>query len=74
MASKRSPQTAAKRAREQAMREKRERKALKKQAAILAKNAPEPTEEELAAAALEEGEDGALEVAAVAAGGSGETG
>jgi hypothetical protein len=39
------------------MREKRERKALKKQAAIAAKNAPEPTEEELAAAALEEGAD-----------------
>ncbi len=46
MASKRSPQTAAKRAREQAMREKRERKLLKKQAAIAAKNAPEPVEGE----------------------------
>jgi hypothetical protein len=40
------------------MREKRERKALKKQAAIAAKNAPEPTEEELLAAALEEGAEG----------------
>jgi hypothetical protein len=55
MASKRSPQTAAKRAREQAMREKRERKLLKKQAAIAAKNAPEPVEgeDEL----LEDGEE-----------------
>jgi hypothetical protein len=34
MAKKRSPQTAAKRAREQAMREKRERKAAKKQARL----------------------------------------
>src|SRR6266536_1893176 len=40
MASKRSPQTQAKRAREQAVREKRERKAAKKQAAILARNEP----------------------------------
>jgi hypothetical protein len=34
MAKKRSPQTAAKRAREQAMREKRERKQAKKQARL----------------------------------------
>jgi len=34
MAKKRSPQTAAKRAREQAMREKRERKLAKKQARL----------------------------------------
>jgi hypothetical protein len=37
VSSKRSPQTAAKRAREQQVREKRERKAAKKQAAILAR-------------------------------------
>lgn len=40
MSSKRNPQTAAKRAREQAMREKRERKEAKKLAANLARNAP----------------------------------
>jgi hypothetical protein len=37
MASKRSPQTAAKREREQAVRERRERKREKKQAAAMAK-------------------------------------
>jgi hypothetical protein len=41
MSPKRNPQTAAKRAREQALREKRERKAAKKQAALLARNEPE---------------------------------
>ena len=41
MAAKRNPQTAAKRAREQALREKRERKASKKLAAQLAKNNPD---------------------------------
>ncbi len=45
MSSKRNPQTAAKRAREQAVREKRERKAEKKQAAILARNMPEPAQQ-----------------------------
>jgi hypothetical protein len=37
VAAKRNPQTAAKRAREQALREKRERKSQKKQAAELAR-------------------------------------
>ncbi|HEY4346198.1 MAG TPA: hypothetical protein VGM80_01315 [Gaiellaceae bacterium] len=46
MSSKRSPQTAAKRDREQAVREKRERKALKKQAAILAKLEPPVVEDD----------------------------
>jgi len=41
MAKKRSPQTAAKRAREQALREKRERKEAKKQARIDAAAAPD---------------------------------
>jgi hypothetical protein len=41
MSAKRNPQTAAKRAREQAMREKRERKAEKKRAVIEARNAPD---------------------------------
>ena len=44
MSSKRSPQTAAKRAREQAMREKRERKEAKK----LARNSPAPPVDESA--------------------------
>ena len=42
MAKKRSPQTAAKRAREQALREKRERKVAKKQARIDGISAPDP--------------------------------
>jgi hypothetical protein len=42
MAKKRSPQTAAKRAREQAMREKRERKAAKKQARLDGTAPPPP--------------------------------
>jgi hypothetical protein len=46
MAKKRSPQTAAKRAREQAMREKRERKAAKKQARLDG-TAPPPPEDAL---------------------------
>jgi hypothetical protein len=46
MGAKRNPQTAAKRAREQAIREKRERKAEKKQAAILARNTPEQPPDE----------------------------
>jgi hypothetical protein len=46
LSSKRSPQTAAKRDREQAVREKRERKALKKQAAILAKLEPPVVEDD----------------------------
>jgi hypothetical protein len=56
MSSKRNPQTAAKRAREQAMREKRERKEAKKLAANLARNAPpEPAVEDLDAEALDPG-------------------
>jgi hypothetical protein len=45
MSSKRNPQTQAKRARELAVKEKRELKAAKKQAAILARNAPEAPEQ-----------------------------
>jgi hypothetical protein len=45
MAKKRSPQTAAKRAREQAMREKRERKQAKKQARLDG-TAPPPSPDE----------------------------
>jgi len=42
MAKRRNPQTAAKRAREQAMREKRERKQAKKQARLDAAASPSP--------------------------------
>jgi hypothetical protein len=42
MAKRRNPQTAAKRAREQAMREKRERKQAKKQARLDATAPPSP--------------------------------
>ena len=52
MSPKRTPQTAAKRAREQRVREKRELKAAKKEAAVLAK--------EQAALAGPEGEEGEL--------------
>jgi sRNA-binding protein len=45
MAKKRSPQTAAKRAREQAMREKRERKQAKKQARLDGTAPPPPPDE-----------------------------
>jgi hypothetical protein len=48
MSPKRNPQTAAKRAREQALREKRERKAAKKQAALLARNEPETVGDDVA--------------------------
>jgi hypothetical protein len=59
MSSKRSPQTAAKRAREQAMREKRERKEAKK----LARNSPAlPVDE--AAEGSDETVDGPVEVTA----------
>jgi hypothetical protein len=43
LSAKRNPQTAAKRAREQALREKREIKASKKRAAALAKKEPPPS-------------------------------
>ena len=46
MSPKRNPQTAAKRAREQALREKRERKAAKKQAALLARNEPDTVDDD----------------------------
>jgi hypothetical protein len=52
MSSKRSPQTAAKRAREQAMREKRERKEAKK----LARNSPAPPVDETVEGSDEAGE------------------
>jgi hypothetical protein len=55
MSPKRNPQTAAKRAREQALREKRERKAAKKQAALLARNEPDTVDDELAEADDEAG-------------------
>ena len=60
MSSKRSPQTAAKRAREQAMREKRERKEAKK----LARNSPAPPVDETVDGEGVEGSDEAVEVTA----------
>lgn len=65
MSSKRTPQTAAKRAREQAVKEKRELKAAKRQATLRARNDPPAAPDEVAELPELEQLDGASEPASV---------